>query len=132
MALLFPRTSRLTLDSFTTLDRELKTKIIEEKNSVAETEEEIVAEDRRHIIFCSIEGLEEVLSRCTEDALLATLTAARKEKYVGWELPQINQEEVAGKKIKPKKFPFELDGLLPWWKEFDELEDAYEEDASED
>ena len=118
----------LTLDSFTTMNRELKAKIIEEANSIAEMEGDIAAEDRRHIIFCSIQGLEEVLSRCTEDTLLATLNAARKKKYVGWELPQINQEEAAGKeKIEPKKFPFELDGLLPWRKRFNELREAKEE-----
>jgi hypothetical protein len=118
----------LTLDSFTTMNRELKAKIIEEANSIAEMEGDIAAEDRRHTIFCSIEGLEEVLSRCIEDTLLATLNAARKEKYVGWELPQINQEEAVGKeKIEPKKFPFELDGLLPWRKRFNELREAKEE-----
>jgi hypothetical protein len=113
----------LTLDSFTTMNRELKAKIIEEANSIADTEGDITAEDRRHIVFCTIQGLEEVLSRCTEDTFLATLNAAREEKYVGWELPQISQDEAAGKdKIEPKKFPFELDGLLPWWTQFNELD----------
>ena len=115
----------LTLDSFTTMNRELKAKVIEEANSIAEMEGDIAAEDRRHIIFCTIQGLEEILSRCTEEAFLATLNATRKEKYLGWELPQINQEEAAGKeKIEPKKFPFELDGLLPWWTQFNELKEA--------
>jgi hypothetical protein len=52
-----------------------------------------------------------------EDTFIATLSAARKEKYVGWELPQISQQEISEKeKIEPRSFPFELDGLLPWWK----------------
>jgi hypothetical protein len=48
---------------------------------------------------------------------LATLKAARDAKYIGWEFREINRAEAVGKeKIEPKKFPFELDGLLPWWR----------------
>jgi hypothetical protein len=58
-----------------------------------------------------------------EDTFIATLSAARKEKYVGWELPQISQQEISEKeKIEPRSFPFELDGLLPWWRRINELE----------
>jgi hypothetical protein len=113
----------LTLDPFTTADHELKAKVIEEAHSIADREGEINAEDRRHIVFCSIENLEAVLSYCTEDTFIATLSAARKEKYVGWELPQISQQEISEKeKIEPRSFPFELDGLLPWWRRINELE----------
>jgi hypothetical protein len=40
----------LTLDSFFTMDRDLKAKIIEEATSLADKEGDIAAEDRRHII----------------------------------------------------------------------------------
>jgi hypothetical protein len=121
----------LTLDSFFWMNRELRAKIIEEATSLAEKEGEIVAEDRRHIVFCPIHGLEEVLSVSTEDSFLATLKAAREEKYVGWELREIHREEAAGKeKIEPKKFPFELDGLLPWWERANEFQEAKEVEAS--
>ena len=120
----------LTLDSFLTMNRELKAKIIEEATSLAEKEGDIAAEDRRHIIFCPIHGLEEVLSFSNENSFLATLRAAREEKYIGWELRAINREEAAGmEKIEPKKFPFELEGLLPWWKRSNEFEDAKEAEA---
>jgi hypothetical protein len=120
----------LTLDSFLTMNRELKAKIIEEATSLAEKEGDIAAEDRRHIIFCPIQGLEEVLSLSTEDTLLTTLKVAREEKYIGLELREINREEAAGKeKIEPKKFPFKLDGLLPWWKRSDEFKEAKKAEA---
>jgi len=67
----------LTLDPFAMADHELKAKILEEALSLAEKAGHILVEDRRHIIFCSIEGLEEVLSRSTEDTFLSTLMAAR-------------------------------------------------------
>jgi hypothetical protein len=115
----------VTLDSFLMMSSGLKDKIISEATSMADKEEEIAKEDRRHIVFCSIHNLEEAVSLSTEDELLATLKAAREEKYIGWELATINRQEAAGKeRIKPKKFPFELDGLLPWWKKSSEFRAA--------
>jgi hypothetical protein len=107
----------ITLDSFLTMSCELKAKIIEQASSLAEKEGDIAAKDRRHIIFCPIDALEWVLSLSTEDSFLATLKAAREEKYIDWELDAISRKEAAGKeKIEQKKFPFELDSLLPWSK----------------
>jgi hypothetical protein len=111
----------LTLDPFLTLNRQLRTKIIEEAILLAEKEGEIAAEDRRHIILCPIQELEGVLSVATEDSLLATLKAARKEKYIGWQLDSINGVEAAGKEKIPKTFPFKPDGLLPWWNRLNEF-----------
>jgi hypothetical protein len=120
----------LTLDSFLTMSRGLRARIIDEATSLAEKEGDIAAEDRRHIIFCPIHGLEEVLSFSNENSFLATLRAAREEKYIGWELREINREEAAGKEtIERKTFPFELDGLLPWWKRSNEFKEAKEADA---
>lgn len=63
----------LTLDSFMTMNRTLKAKIIAEANSLADKEEDISAEDRRHIIFCPIHGIEEVVCTSTEESFLASL-----------------------------------------------------------
>jgi hypothetical protein len=94
-------------------------------NSLADKEGDIAAEDRRHIIFCPIHSFAQVLSLSTEDSFLTILKAAREEKYTGWELREISRKESAGKeKIEPKKFPFELDGLLPWWKRSNEFQEA--------
>jgi hypothetical protein len=55
------------------------------------------------------------------------LKAAQDSKYVGWDFPEINRKESEGKpKIQQKKFPFELDDLLPWWKRTNELKQANE------
>src|SRR5260370_41781995 len=70
----------LTLDSFLMMSRELKAKIIEEAAALADKDGDIAVEDRRHIIFCAIDGLEEVLSISTEDRFLETLKAARDDK----------------------------------------------------
>jgi hypothetical protein len=115
----------LTLDSFLTFGDELRAKIIEEATSLAINDQNIEAEDRRHIIFCPIESLEEILTISTEDDLLATLKAARDEKYVGWRLREIHRNATARMEtIEPKKYPFDLAGLLPWWTRFDEFKEV--------
>jgi hypothetical protein len=121
----------VTLDSFLTMNHELKAKIIEEAISLADGDANIKAEDRRHILFCPIHGLEEILCRSTEDAFLATLKAAREKEYVGWELRDVHRDQT-GKKgpIEPKPFPFQLDHLLPWWKRSNEFSEAKEPQAS--
>jgi hypothetical protein len=114
----------LTLDPFLTLSRELRDRVIHEASELAKRAEDISAEDRRHVIFCPIQGLEDILSRSTEDSFLATLKAARKEKYTGWDLREISREEAAGEKIELKRFPFDLSDLLPWWKRCDKFDQA--------
>jgi hypothetical protein len=117
----------LTLDSFLTMDHELRTKIIQEAASLADKEGNILSEDRRHVFFCPVQGLEEILSRATEDTFLATLKVAREEKYLGWDLRDIHRDQTAGKDpIEPKKFPFELGTLLPWWNRFHDSKETKE------
>lgn len=117
----------LTLEAFGLMDQGLKGKIIEEAGLLADKEGNIVPEDRRHIVFCPINGLEPVLVRSSEDSFLNALRATREEKYIGWELVSVSKKEAEGKeKIDRKKFPFELHDLLPWWKRVDDLRKAQE------
>lgn len=111
----------LTLGSFMMMGDELRAKIIEEATSLADKEADITAEDRRNVLFCSVQELEAILSHSTEDAFLATLKAARDDKkYVGWGLREVHRDQMAEKEpIEPKRFPFKLDGLLPWWDRFE-------------
>jgi hypothetical protein len=113
----------VTLDSFLMINPEITAKIIEEATSLADKEGELAAEDRCHIIFCPIQDLEYVLSLSTEDSLLATLKTSREQKYIGWGLREISREQAAGEvSIEPRRFPFQLDSLLPWWERSNELE----------
>jgi hypothetical protein len=75
----------VTLDSFYTINFQLKEKIISEANALADKEEDIIADDRRTIIFCPIEQLEPIVSRTNEDGFLALLKTSREQKYAGWE-----------------------------------------------
>jgi len=113
----------LTLELFFMVDDKLKTKIIEEATALADKEEGITAEDRRMVLFCSVQNLEEILCLSTEDSFLATLRAARQEKYRGWGLREIHREQTAEEEpMEPKRFPFALDDLLPWWTRANEFD----------
>lgn len=106
----------LTLDAIFIMDVCLQDQIIAEARELAGRDKNIIEEDCRHIIFCHIQALEKVMSLCSEDEFLWSLKAARQEKYAGWNLREINQEEQKEKDdIEIKKFPFSLDELLPWW-----------------
>jgi hypothetical protein len=113
-----PNTSAmvLTLDSFLTASRELRVKIVDHANLLADREGDIAEEDRRHVVFCPIQDLVEILRVSTEDEFLASVKIAGEEKYVDWELREISRaEQESVEKRVVKRFPFKLDGLLPWW-----------------
>ncbi|GKX33723.1 MAG: hypothetical protein MnENMB40S_13410 [Rhizobiaceae bacterium MnEN-MB40S] len=112
----------LTLDSFLTLSRKLKADILREANLLADKDGSIVDEDRRQVVFCSIQTLEEILSISNESEFLDTLKAARQEKYDGWEISSIYRDQSSGSRQSTQKpFPFALDDLLPWWERTSKL-----------
>jgi hypothetical protein len=40
---------------------------------------------------------------------------AQEKKFLGWQLRQIHPDSAAEKDREPKKYPFTLDSVLPWW-----------------
>jgi hypothetical protein len=105
----------LTLDTFLTLNHELLANVLKEANNRADKEQGILTEDRRPVVFCSIQDLESILSIATEDTFLAALKAAQDEKFLGWRLREIHRDTAAEKDREQKKYPFTLDKVLPWW-----------------
>jgi hypothetical protein len=122
----------VTLDPFRIIDPALSAKIMGEANALADSEADIIADDRRAIIFCPIDELEDVVCRTDEDRFLASLKATRDQKYSGWELVNINRKESEGKPKIEKSFPFALNGLLPWWERISEAEKARAAAAARD
>ncbi|MCA6111138.1 hypothetical protein [Bradyrhizobium cenepequi] len=92
-------------------------KVIAAANAFADADPDIAAIDRRKVVFCSIEDLEEILSETDEAGFLATLSAAAEEKFDGWLLSSVHRElvEQAGKEQSTRRFPFDLGDVLPWW-----------------
>jgi hypothetical protein len=117
-----------TLDAFMQMSRDPQNKVFAEANALADEDGNIMPEDRKPVVICPVHDLESILSRSTEDSLLASLTASNEEKYKGWMLREIHRDTGASQQFgKPKLYPFDMRDVLPWWSRFDELND--EEDA---
>ena len=94
----------LTLDSFLTISRELKAKIIEEATSLADKEGDIAAEDRRHVIFCPIPDLEEILSRLAQRRASWQLSRRRGNRNtLGWELREVIGNKWRGRRRSSRR-----------------------------
>lgn len=119
----------ITLDPFMQISRDQENKVFAEANAFADEDGNIVLEDRKHVAICPIDDLESVLLRGTEDSLIASLKASNEDKYHGWMLSNVHDDTGAAKEFgKPKKYPFDLESVLPWWNRF-EAEDDDEDGA---
>jgi hypothetical protein len=112
----------LTFDAWLMISHELEEQLVANAVALALKDPEITVEDRRKVLFCSVQDLECVLAHSDEDALLRTLSAAREKRFEGWQLPGIHFEINRDKRLLPKPFPFRLGDVLPWWNVFDETQ----------
>jgi hypothetical protein len=118
-----------TLDAFMQMARHPKNKMFAEANALADEDGNIAPEDRKHVVICPIYDLESILSRATEDSLLASLKASNEERYQDWMLREVHRDTGATKEFgKPKLYPFDMKNVLPWWNRIDEFID--DEDAA--
>jgi hypothetical protein len=73
--------------------------------------------------------IEYIVLQATEESLLASLKSSSEEKYQGWMLREVHRDTGAAEKFgKPKRYPFDMARVLPWWNRFKELNG--EEDAA--
>lgn len=113
-----------TLDAFMQMARDPHNKVLAEANALADENGNISSEDRKSVVICPISNLESILSRATEDSLLASLKAANEDKYQGWMLAEVHRDTGAAKEFgTPKLYPFDLSNVLPWWNRFREPEE---------
>ncbi|MGI8853925.1 MAG: hypothetical protein ACR2GC_11695 [Methyloceanibacter sp.] len=118
-----------TLDAFMQMGRDPQNKVFAEANALADEDGNITPEDRKHVVICPIYDLEFILSRATDDSLLASLKASNEDKYQGWMLREVHRDTGASKEFgEPKLYPFDMENVLPWWNRLGKLND--EEDAA--
>jgi hypothetical protein len=103
----------LTLDTWLVMSRHAQTQIFAAAEVLASADPEITPADRRRVIFCNVQDWESVLSRSDEDAFLHAVMAASEERFLGWTLPNVHHETEAPK--EERRFPFDLNEVLPWW-----------------
>jgi hypothetical protein len=118
----------ITLDPFMQISPDQQNKVFAEANALADEDGDIMPEDRKQVVICPVNDLESILSRATEDSLLASLKAANEKKYTGWMLKEVHRDTGATKAFgKPKPYPFNLESVLPWWDRFDEFDEEESE-----
>ncbi len=109
-----------TLDTFLQMARDPRDRVLAEANKLADEDGNIALEDRKHVAVCPVYDLEAILSRATEDSLLASLKASGDPEYEGWMPREVHRHSQASAELsKPKPFPFEIRDVLPWWKAFE-------------
>ncbi len=106
----------LTMENWFQLDRRQLPLLREAAEKLCEDEPDMIPEDKRDIIFCSIESLDSVLAVSNEDELLETFGKAREKEYLGWMLNDVRNpyQELT---LVRKDYPFSIDDVLPLWKE---------------
>jgi hypothetical protein len=118
----------ITLDPFMQISPDQQNKVFAEANALADEDGDIMPEDRKQVVICPVNDLESILSRATEDSLLASLKAANEKEYTGWMLKEVHRDTGATKAFgKPKPYPFNLESVLPWWDRFDEFDEEESE-----
>ncbi len=117
----------LTLDSWLLMTDDLQEQLYAAATALAAKKDpEITAEDRRKVVFCSIQDLEITIANSHEDSFLRTISAAREDRFSGWMLPNVHRE-MGGFDAEPKPFPFEIRDVLPWW---GQIEDSDRRDVA--
>lgn len=104
----------LTPDTWLVLSRELRDDLLERANELAKKDAEILAVDRRKIVFCAVQELEGLLMISDEDRFLGAIAAATEDRFIGWQLPNVHRE-IGNDLEAVKPYPFELGEVLPSW-----------------
>ena len=107
----------LTLDDWLVMAPELQVEVINAATKLlASTEEDaqIMAEDRKAPIFCTIEDLELTLSHNDENGTMIALAASLTPQHRHWQLHSIARD--LGLQVAEQRgYPFDLGGVIPWW-----------------
>lgn len=104
----------LTLENWTQMNKQLQLHILREAEAMCASEPAILAEDRRPVVFASIEELEATLERGDETGFRNALREAATERFTGWMLPSVFREVETG---VPRPYPMasRMAEVLPWW-----------------
>lgn len=104
----------LTMDSWVQLSADIQRRILLLARERAKTEINIIEEDMKTVIFCSMQELSDLLFITKEEAFLQALESASKERYFGYSILSVLAETKIQR--EQRDFPFNLKELIP---EFD-------------
>ncbi|MER8369031.1 hypothetical protein [Mesorhizobium sp. M1378] len=106
----------LTLESWFALTRQHLPVIRAKAEELCADEPNILPEDRRDIVFCSIDDLDDVLAVSDEDQFMQTLRKSSLSEHDGWQLASIRNPSWEPP-LERKAYPFHVGEIIPLWDE---------------
>jgi hypothetical protein len=89
---------------------------LEISNHRERLDNQILEQDRSHVLFCSIDNYENTLQCTSETSLLNSIRESAKPKFVGWGLFHVHQDTTDDKELR-RAYPFEarIGEINPGW-----------------
>ncbi|QOZ25917.1 hypothetical protein [Bradyrhizobium sp. CCBAU 51753] len=108
----------LTLDPWLEVSNHLD-RVLTEAHRWADFDRDILQEDRRPILFCSIDDLENTLEIATEASLFEAIRATSRPEFRGWHLINVHQKVSNVQQRNPYPFSNRIGEIVPTWRLFD-------------
>ncbi|WP_027555277.1 hypothetical protein [Bradyrhizobium sp. Cp5.3] len=107
----------LTLDPWLQMSNHQDRVMAEASALAGQIDADITDEDRRPILFCSIEDLESTLGIASETSFFqAVAAAASNPEFKGWSLLSVHQRVSVGERQNAYPFEAKIADVLPAWK----------------
>ncbi|MCP1854223.1 MULTISPECIES: hypothetical protein [unclassified Bradyrhizobium] len=107
----------LTLDPWLQASNHLD-RVFAEAHRRADLDRDILDADRRPVLFCSIDDLENTLEIATEASLFEAVDATSRPEFRGWHLVNVHQKVSNVEQHNPYPFSDRIGDIVPTWRLF--------------
>jgi hypothetical protein len=106
----------LTLDPWLEMSNHRERVLEEARKLASQIDSEILEQDRKHVLFCSIDDYENTLECATEQSLIESIKETEKPEFAGWSLFNVHQKITDNKEVR-NPYPFEsrIGEINPGW-----------------
>ena len=111
----------LTMDGWMQMAAGLRNAAMKRAEEMAAKDADITKADMRRVVFASMQELNDTLAKTERSEFLAALAHATIDKYDGYGLPEVVRD--CGVNLVRKRYPLDIDALLPWWSKLGKPED---------
>lgn len=90
----------------------LRDRVNQRARELAADHPDIEDADKRNVVFCAVQELNDVCAEVEFDELMAVMKQAVTSKYHGWSVLEVMRD--SGVKRTKKGFPMKVNELVPW------------------
>ncbi|MEP9386012.1 hypothetical protein [Mesorhizobium sp. KR9-304] len=102
----------LTMDAWMQMAGKLRDAVMQRARGMAQENPDITDQDKRNVVFCSVQELNDVCAEVEFDGLMEVMNHALTAKYHGWSILEVMRD--CGVKRTKKGFPMKAGDLVPW------------------